>query len=65
MTEKESFADKVRDHATDDNSPHADQASARRRWIDVMKHFWPALVVLPILIPRPDSAPESCARRRR
>jgi hypothetical protein len=28
MTEKESFADKVRDYATDDNSPHAHQAPA-------------------------------------
>jgi hypothetical protein len=62
MTEKESFADKVRDHATDD-SPHAHQ-TPERRWTDVMKHFWPALVVPPVLIPRPDSAPESCARRR-
>jgi hypothetical protein len=44
MTEKESIADKVRDHATDD--------------------IWPALVVPPVPIPRPDSAPESCARRR-
>jgi hypothetical protein len=65
MTEKESFADKVRDHATDDYSPHAHQAPERRRWTEVMKHFWPGLVVPPILIPRPDSAPESCARRRR
>ena len=63
MTEKESFADKVRDHATDDNSPHAHQASARRRWTDVMKHFWSALVVLQKPIPRSDSAPESYARR--
>jgi hypothetical protein len=65
LTEKESFADEVRDHATDDDSPHAHQAPGRRRWTDVMKHFWLALVVPPILIPRPDSAPESCARRRR
>ena len=66
MTEKESFADKVRDHATDDDSPHAHQAPERRRWTDVMKHFWPALVVPPpVLIPRPDSVPEASARRRR
>jgi hypothetical protein len=65
MTETESFADKVRDHATDDDSLHAHQAPKRRRWTDVMKHFWSPLVVPPILITRPDSAPESCARRRR
>jgi hypothetical protein len=40
MTDKKSFADKVRDHATDD-SPHAHQAPDRRRWTYVMKHFWP------------------------
>jgi hypothetical protein len=41
MTEKESFADKVRDHATDDYSPHAHQAPERRRWADFLKHRWP------------------------
>ncbi len=41
MTEKESFADKVRDHATDDDSPHAHQAPDRSRWIDVLLHRWP------------------------
>lgn len=66
MTDEKNSADGVRDHATDeDDSPHAHQAPDRRRWTDVMKHFWPALVVPPILIPRPDSAPESCVRRRR
>ena len=40
MTEKESFADKVRDHATDD-SPHAHQTPDRRRWADFLKHRWP------------------------
>jgi hypothetical protein len=65
MAEKGSFADKVRDHATDDNWPHAHQAPERRRWTDVMKHFRPALVVPPIPISRPNTAPESCARRRR
>jgi hypothetical protein len=40
MTEKESFADKVRDHATDD-SPHAHQAPDRRRWADFLQHRWP------------------------
>jgi hypothetical protein len=39
MIEKESFADKVRDHATDD-SPHAHQAPERRRWTDVLIHRW-------------------------
>ena len=41
MTEKESFADPVRDHATDDDSPHAHQAPDRRRWTDVLMHRWP------------------------
>ena len=40
MTEKESFADKVRDHATDD-SPHAHQVPDRSRWTDVLLHRWP------------------------
>jgi hypothetical protein len=40
MTEKESFADKVRDHATDD-SPPARQPPDRRRWTDVLMHRWP------------------------
>jgi hypothetical protein len=35
LTEKESFADKVRDHATDD-SPHT-----HGRWTDILKHRWP------------------------
>jgi hypothetical protein len=41
MTEKESSADKVRDHATDDDSPHAHQAHERRGWTDVLMHRWP------------------------
>ena len=41
MTEKESFADKVRDHATDEDSPHAHQVSDRGRWVDFLKHRWP------------------------
>jgi hypothetical protein len=40
MTEKESFAAKVRDHATDD-SPHAHQPPDRRRWTEVLMHRWP------------------------
>jgi hypothetical protein len=40
MTENESFADKVRDHATDD-SPHAQQVPDRSRWADFLKHRWP------------------------
>jgi hypothetical protein len=43
MAEKESFADKVRDHATDDDSRHAHQVPERPRWTDVVKHFWPTL----------------------
>jgi hypothetical protein len=64
MTENESFADRIRDHATDDDSSRAHQAPERRRSTDVLMHRWPALVVAPILIPKPDSAPESCADRR-
>jgi hypothetical protein len=41
MAEKESFMDKVRDHATDDGAPHAHQTSDRRRWADVLMHRWP------------------------
>jgi hypothetical protein len=40
MTKKDSFADNVRDHATDD-SPHAHQVLDRRRWTDVLMHRWP------------------------
>jgi hypothetical protein len=40
MTEKGSFADKVRNHATDD-SPLAHQAPDRRRWTDELMHRWP------------------------
>ena len=48
MTEKESFADKVRDHATDDDSPHAHQVSYRRRWVDFLKHRWPTALGIAI-----------------
>jgi hypothetical protein len=41
MTDKESFVDRVRDHATDDDSPRAHQAPERRRWTDVVMHRWP------------------------
>jgi hypothetical protein len=41
MTDKESFVDRVRDHATDDDSPRAHQAPERRRWTDVLMHRWP------------------------
>jgi hypothetical protein len=65
MTDKKSFADRARGQATDDDSTHTHQAPKHRRWTDVIKHLWPALVVPPIPIPRPNSAPESCAKRRR
>ena len=45
MTEKESFADKVRDYATDD-SPHAHQAPDRSRWTEVLMHRWPTALGL-------------------
>ena len=43
MTNRKSFADEVRDHATDD-SPHAHQAPDRRGWADFLKHRWPTAV---------------------
>ena len=62
MTEKKSFADEVRDHATDD-SPHAHQAPAPL--IDVMKHFWSGVGRASDTDPEAGFCPESCARRRR
>ena len=41
MTDKESFVDKIRDHATTGDSPHAHQVLDRRRWADFLKHRWP------------------------
>jgi hypothetical protein len=41
MTENESFADRIRDHATDDDSSRAHQAPERRRSTDVLMHRWP------------------------
>jgi len=64
MTERAIFADKIRGHATDDDSPHTHRAP-NRRWTDVMKHCLPALIAPQMPIPRPESAPESYARRRR
>jgi hypothetical protein len=63
MTDKMSFADKVRGQATSD-SPQA-RCAPNRRWTDVLMHSLPALGVPQMPIPRPDSAPESYARRRR
>jgi hypothetical protein len=40
MTDKKSFADRARDHATDD-SPHAHQPPDRPRLTDVLMHRWP------------------------
>jgi hypothetical protein len=62
MIDKNTFADEVGDHAADSRHVHSTPES--RHWTEVMKHFWPALVAPPILIPRPDTAPEPCARRR-
>ncbi len=41
MADKDSFVDRVRDHATDDDSPRAHQTPERRRWTDVLMHRWP------------------------
>jgi hypothetical protein len=50
MTEKESFTDKVRDHATDDDSPHAHQAPDRRRWTDILMHRWPTALGIAVAV---------------
>jgi hypothetical protein len=63
MTDKTGLTDLTRDYATGD-SPQARRAPNRRRWTDVMMRSLPALVVPQMPIPRPDSAPESYARRR-
>ncbi len=44
MTQKEGFADKVRDHAIDDASLRAHQPPNRHRWTDVLLHRWPSAV---------------------
>ena len=64
MANMKSFADKVRDQVTGD-SAQARRALERCRWTDVMMRSLLALVVPRMLIRRPDSAPQSCARRRR
>lgn len=45
MTDKRSFADEVRDHATDD-SPHAHQVPERCSWTGVLEHLWLTLADL-------------------
>jgi hypothetical protein len=62
MIDKNTIVEGVGDHA--DDSRHVHSTPERCHWTGVMKHSLPALVVPPVLIPRPDSAPESCARRR-
>ena len=64
MIDKTSLTDLTRDYATGD-SAQARRAPNRRRWTDVMMRSLPALVVLQMPIPRPDSARASYARRRR
>jgi hypothetical protein len=63
MIDKITFVTEADDHS--DDSRHVHWTPESHRWTDVMKHFWPALVVPATPIPRPDPAPESCARRRR
>jgi hypothetical protein len=41
MTDRESSADRVGDHSTDEDSPHAHQPPYRPRLSDVLKHRWP------------------------
>jgi hypothetical protein len=64
MTDKTILTDLTRDYATGD-SPQAHRVPERRRWTDVMMRSLPAFVVAQMPMPRPDSAPESYARRRR
>jgi hypothetical protein len=45
MTDNRSFADEVRDHATDDSS-HAHQVPERRSWTGVLEHLWLTLADL-------------------
>ena len=63
MIDKNTFVDGVGDNA--DDSRHVHSTPERRHWTGVMKHSLPELVVPKMPIPRPDSAPESYARRRR
>jgi hypothetical protein len=58
MTDEQNAADRHRDQATDDDSPHAHQAPERRSWTDTtisrLTARWPtvlALVLVLILIP--------------
>ena len=45
MIDKNTFVDGAGDHA--DDSRHVHWTPEGHRWTDVMKHFWPALVVPP------------------
>jgi len=64
MTDKTGLKHLSRDYATG-HWPQAHQAPERRRWTNVMVRSLPALVVPEMPIPRPDSARESYARRRK
>ncbi|MCA1716686.1 MAG: hypothetical protein LC781_07430 [Actinobacteria bacterium] len=46
MTEEKSFADRARDPATDDDSPHAHQAPERRSWAAAIMHRWPTWLAI-------------------
>ena len=41
MADEKSLAGGSRDHTTTSDSPHAHQASDRRRWTEVLMHRWP------------------------
>jgi hypothetical protein len=62
MIDKNTFVDGVGDNA--DDSRHVHSTPESRHWTGVMMHSLPAWVVSQIPIPRPDSDPESYARRR-
>ena len=50
MTEKESFADKVRDLAADDDSRLAYKVPDRKRWTEVLMHRWPTALGVAVAV---------------
>jgi hypothetical protein len=41
MTDEKSFADEVRDHSTDDDSPQVSRVPGRGSWTHALMHRWP------------------------
>ena len=46
MTNEKDIADRVCDHATTDDSPHAHQAPERRSWAAALMHRWPTWLAI-------------------